>query len=87
MAEICSKYLKKSKLIFIEGYLKTRSFETPDGVKRFRTEIVVKDMIILEKRPKEETHEPNGAAVIEGEEPEISDEEMNRLVEEDAPLA
>lgn len=52
LAEICSKYLKKSKLVYIEGYLKTRSWDTPEGVKKFRTEIVAQDMIMLEKRPK-----------------------------------
>lgn len=52
LAEICKKYLNKGKLIYIEGYLKTRSFETPEGVKKFRTEIVVNDMIMLEKREK-----------------------------------
>lgn len=52
LAEICSKYLKKSKLVYVEGYLKTRSWDTPEGVKKFRTEIVAQDMIMLEKRPK-----------------------------------
>lgn len=50
LAEICSQYLKKGKLVYIEGYLKTRSWDTPEGVKRFRTEVVVNDMIMLEKR-------------------------------------
>lgn len=51
LAEICSKYLKKGKLVYIEGYLKTRSWDTPEGVKKFRTEVVAQDMIMLEKRP------------------------------------
>ncbi len=50
LAEICSNYLKKSSLIFVEGYLKTRSWDTPEGVKKFKTEIVVQDMIMLEKK-------------------------------------
>ncbi len=50
LAEICSQYLKKGKLVYIEGYLKTRSWDTPEGIKKFRTEIVVSDMIMLEKR-------------------------------------
>lgn len=51
LAEICSKYLKKGKLVYVEGYLKTRSWDTPEGVKKFRTEVVSQDMIMLEKRP------------------------------------
>lgn len=54
LGEICKQYLKKGKLIYVEGYLKTRSKVLPDGTKKFRTEIVVQDMIILEKRPKDE---------------------------------
>jgi len=57
LAEICSKYLKKGKLVYIEGYLKTRSWDTPEGVKKFRTEVVAQDMIMLEKRPKGEEGE------------------------------
>jgi len=50
LAEICSKYLKKGKLVYLEGYLKTRSWESDNGEKRFRTEVVLHDMIMLEKK-------------------------------------
>jgi len=50
LAEICGEYLKKGKLVYIEGYLKTRSWDTPEGIKKFKTEIVIQDMIMLEKR-------------------------------------
>lgn len=50
LAEICSKYLKKGKLVYIEGYLKTRSWDTPEGIRRFKTEIVIQDMIMLDKK-------------------------------------
>lgn len=53
LAEICAQYLKKGQLVYIEGYLKTRSWDSPEGTKKFKTEIVVKDMIRLEKRSKE----------------------------------
>ncbi|MBI5754613.1 single-stranded DNA-binding protein [Candidatus Peregrinibacteria bacterium] len=57
LAEFCHQYLKKGKLIYVEGYLKTRSWDTPEGVRRFKTEVVVQDLIILEKRATgEETH-------------------------------
>lgn len=70
LAEICQKYLKKGKLIYVEGYLKTRSWDTPEGVKRFKTEIVIQDMIMLDKRtpgqeadyiPEEENMMRNGS--------------------------
>lgn len=50
LAEICKNYLKKGMLVYVEGYLKTRSWDMEDGTRRFRTEIVANDMIILEKR-------------------------------------
>ncbi len=50
LAEICQNYLKKGNLVYVEGYLKTRSWEGTDGAKKFKTEIVVQDMIMLEKR-------------------------------------
>jgi len=50
LADLCQQHLKKGKLIYIEGYLKTRSWDSDEGVKKFKTEIVVQDMIMLEKR-------------------------------------
>ncbi|MFN7161051.1 MAG: single-stranded DNA-binding protein [Candidatus Gracilibacteria bacterium] len=50
LAEKCFKYLKKGKLVYVEGYLKTRVFQNDDGTKSFRTEIVIYDMIMLDKR-------------------------------------
>jgi len=52
LAEICEKYLKKSKLVYVEGYLKTRSWDTEEGVRKFKTEIIIQDMVMLDKRPK-----------------------------------
>lgn len=54
LAEICAKYLKKGKLVYVEGYLKTRSWDSPEGVKIFKTEIVATDMIMLDKKPQSE---------------------------------
>ncbi|MFA6917841.1 MAG: single-stranded DNA-binding protein [Candidatus Gracilibacteria bacterium] len=58
LAEICTQYIKKGHLVYVEGYLKTRNWETPEGIKKFKTEIVVQDMIILEKRKTNEEYVP-----------------------------
>lgn len=50
LAEICANYLKKGRLVYLEGYLKTRSWEGDSGDKKFRTEVVLEDMIMLEKK-------------------------------------
>ena len=59
LADICHQYLKKGKLVYVEGYLKTRSWDTPEGVKKFRTEIVVQDMIMLDKKGEGEDYFPD----------------------------
>lgn len=50
LADVCSQHLKKGKLIYTEGYLKTRSWETPEQIKKFKTEIVIQDLIILDRK-------------------------------------
>jgi single-strand DNA-binding protein len=47
LAEICGQYLKKGSKVFIEGRMQTRDWEGEDGVKRYRTEIVADNMIML----------------------------------------
>jgi len=54
LAEICAQNLRKGKLIYVEGYLKTRNWDTPEGIKKFKTEIVIQDLIMLNKREKSE---------------------------------
>lgn len=39
-AEIVKQYMAKGRLIFIEGRIKTRSWDAPDGTKKSRTEII-----------------------------------------------
>lgn len=50
LAEICGEYLKKGSKVFVEGRLQTRDWEGEDGVKRYRTEIVIDNMIMLDSR-------------------------------------
>lgn len=47
LAEICDKYLTKGKQVYIEGKIKTRSYEDKDGAKRYVTEIVADQMQML----------------------------------------
>ncbi|PIZ76308.1 single-stranded DNA-binding protein [Candidatus Peregrinibacteria bacterium CG_4_10_14_0_2_um_filter_38_24] len=47
LAEICGQYLKKGAKVFVEGKLQTRDWQGEDGVKRYRTEIVADNMIML----------------------------------------
>lgn len=49
LAEICGQYLGKGRKVYIEGRLQTRDWEGQDGVRRYRTEIVTENMIILDR--------------------------------------
>jgi len=47
LAEICGQLLKKGVKVFVEGRLQTRDWVGDDGKKRYKTEIIIDDMIIL----------------------------------------
>ena len=50
LAEICNQYLRKGSKVYIEGRLQTRSWEGQDGQKKYTTEVVARDMQILDSR-------------------------------------
>ena len=47
LADICQQYLKKGNQVYIEGRLQTRSWDDQSGTKRYRTEIIANEMIML----------------------------------------
>jgi single-strand DNA-binding protein len=51
LAEICGQYLAKGRKVYVEGHLQTRDWETQDGQKRQRTEIIAENMIMLDRAP------------------------------------
>ena len=65
LAELAQKYLHKGSLVYIEGRLKTRSWEDKDGVKKFATEVVGDNLIMLDKRS-DGSHHPLRADGLEG---------------------
>lgn len=50
LAEICGEYLHKGSKVYIEGRLQTRSWEGQDGQTRYSTEVVARDMQMLDGR-------------------------------------
>ncbi len=51
LGEICGQYLKKGKLVYIEGRIRTDSWDDKEsGQKRYRTEIVADQMKMLDRR-------------------------------------
>lgn len=59
LAKICGEYLSKGRLVYIEGKIRTRSWEDRDGNKRSTTEIEASEMKMLgasgdqDRKPKE----------------------------------
>jgi single-strand DNA-binding protein len=47
LADICAQYLQKGKKIYVEGHLQTRNWLAQDGNKKYRTEIIADNMIML----------------------------------------
>ncbi|MBI5464294.1 MAG: single-stranded DNA-binding protein [Ignavibacteriales bacterium] len=50
LAEIIGEYLKKGSKIYVEGRLQYRSYDDKNGVKRYVTEIVVDEMLMLDSK-------------------------------------
>jgi single-strand DNA-binding protein len=50
LADICGKYLRKGKQVYIEGRLQTRDWEDKDGHKRYTTEVIANQMQMLGRR-------------------------------------
>src|ERR1700742_441097 len=50
LADVAAKFLQKGKLVYIEGKLRTRSFEDKEGVKKYTTEIVAENFTLLGRK-------------------------------------
>ncbi len=70
LAELAQKYLHKGSLVYIEGRLRTRSWEDKEANRKFATEVVGDNLIMLDKRTDGGNHGPalgaQGDSAIEG---------------------
>jgi len=68
LAEVADKYLKKGNSVYIEGKIRTRSWDDKDGNKKYFTEIVGDNLTMLGKKSDnsnsgaENTAQPSAAA-------------------------
>jgi single-strand DNA-binding protein len=62
LAEVAEKFVKKGTQLFIEGRIRTRSYDDKDGNKKYVTEIVADTMQMLGKKPGSESHEANSVS-------------------------
>jgi len=67
LAELCSQYLQKGRLVYVEGRMQTRSWDdAQSGQKRYRTEVNANDVQFLDSRqdggaPSESSSSPTPA--------------------------
>jgi single-strand DNA-binding protein len=71
LAQVAEKYVKKGTQLYIEGRIKTRSYDDPDGNKKYITEIVGDQMQLLGRRT-EENVEQSGQTYQGGRQPDTS---------------
>lgn len=81
LAEICSQYMNKGKKIYVEGRMQTRDWTGEDGVKRYRSEIVADNVIMLDRAggggmDHGFDREQNSSSV-RAEEPQLEEEEVS----------
>ncbi len=91
LADVAVKYLMKGKLVYIEGRLRTRTYEDKEGIRRYATEVVAETFTLLGRKSDFEPASGAGAAnagntqaqKVEDKEIEVDFTENN---EEDNPL-
>ena len=76
LAEGAEKYLKKGSQVYVEGKLRTRSYDDKDGVKRYSTEIVADNMTMLGGK-RDET--PSPAPISNTAPPKTSNDDLGDL--------
>jgi len=96
LAEICGQYLRKGKLVLIEGEIQTRRYETQDGQRRTAWEIIAQNMQMLDRAPSPEyaperapaasTAPPRNAKSTQSEEIEIDEIDVDEFDTEDMPF-
>jgi len=75
LAEQCNQFLTKGRLVYAEGRLRTRTWESQDGQKHYRTEIIANRVTFLDRQ---------AAAPLPDE--RVEEAEVGELEPEDIPF-
>ena len=73
LAEICGQYLTKGSLVFISGRMQTRKWQDKEGGTRYTTEIVAREMKMLDSRG---GGDRSGSAGADGSAPPMGDDSV-----------
>ena len=81
LAEICGQYLRKGSKVYVEGRIQTRQWEDQQKQKRYRTEMVRENLIMLDRQNAPSTAAP-AASPLEDQTPAAAPQEPVINVEE-----
>ena len=51
LAETCNQFLSRGRRAYVEGRLRSRMWEGPDGQRRFRNEVIANQVLFLDRQP------------------------------------
>lgn len=90
LADVAAKYLHKGKLVYIEGKLRTRSFEDKEGHRKYSTEVVAENFKLLGRRSDFEAPNTSSTIINESVEPDVKLDEHSAFTidndEDDLPF-
>jgi single-strand DNA-binding protein len=91
LAEIVGEYVKKGSKIYIEGRLQTSSWDDKEsGQKRYKTEVIANDLVLLSGRGEEGEGRSRGAAAsgdhYDQRTPEGDHSQAAQITDEDIPF-
>lgn len=84
LADLAEQYIQKWKKLYIEWYLKTRTWDDTNGVKRYKTEIIADNIIFLNNANNTSVHKEEDAPPPKAKTPVKSGEEPISI--EDIPF-
>jgi len=93
LAEVCGQYLRKGKLVLVEGRLQIRSYEDQSGQRKWTTEVIANNMQMLDSKQAPAAMELSSdlSAVVRQRRTEVEvqkpeEEEVEELPEDDLPF-
>ncbi|HLR00610.1 MAG TPA: single-stranded DNA-binding protein [Sphingobacterium sp.] len=91
LADVAAKYLTKGKLVYIEGKLRTRTYEDKEGIRRYTTEVVADNFKMLGRKSdfepeNKETQGPTNKNTREDKAEEEVDYNENKEEDDDLPF-
>jgi len=84
LGEICGEYLSKGKQVYIEGRIQTREWEDKEGNKKYTTEIIALQMLMLGSRESADESRPSPSSDMET--PNLPEPPISKTKDDDIPF-